>query len=67
LPRKAETREVRWAGRALRPVTIAAVIAALFFGVVGYAKLTHHWQTVVPDSVYMELVPNAEQESHPGF
>jgi polyferredoxin len=66
-PRVAETREVRWAGRALRPITVAAAITALFLGVVSYAKLTHHWQTVVPDSVYMELVQHAEEESHPGF
>jgi len=66
-PRVAEAREARWAGRALRPIVVAATIAALFFGVVGYAKLTHHWQTVVSDSVYMELVPHAEEESHPGF
>jgi len=65
--RSADTRQARWAGRTLRPALVAAAIATLFFGVVGYAKLTHHWQTVVPDSVYMELVPHAEEESHPGF
>lgn len=53
--------------RRLSPWAVAAVIAALFFGLVGYAKLTGHWKTNIPREVYMELVPNSDHESHPGM
>ncbi len=43
----------------------AAGIAITFCGIVGYAKFSHHWTTRVPDHVYQELVPNADQVSHP--
>lgn len=46
---------------------VAAVIGALFFGIVGYAKITGRWQTNVPRNVYMELVPSADKETHPGM
>jgi polyferredoxin len=44
---------------------MAAGIAALFFGIVGYAKTAGYWKTGLPRSVYMELVPRADQASHP--
>jgi len=44
---------------------MAAGIAALFLGIVGYAKTAGYWNTSVPTSVYMELVPNADQAQHP--
>ena len=44
---------------------MAAGIAALFFGVVGYAETTGHWQTYVPAQVYEQLVPHAEEAAHP--
>lgn len=44
---------------------IAAAIAAVFLGTVGYAKASHHWKTPIPNRVYQELVPNANQISHP--
>jgi polyferredoxin len=53
--------------RKLSPVAVAAGIAILFFGLVGYAKLSEHWNTNIPRSVYMQLVPNASQETHPGM
>jgi len=53
--------------RKLEPWAVAAVIAAFFFGIVGYAKLAGHWRTELPRQVYMELVPNADQETHPGM
>lgn len=45
--------------------SVAAVIAVLFFGFVGYAKLSGHWQTRLPQQVYFELVPQASDVQHP--
>jgi polyferredoxin len=53
----------RW--RVLPPWAMAAGIAALFFGITGYARLSGHWQTHLPDSVYQQLVPHADQATHP--
>jgi len=44
---------------------MAAGIAALFLGIVGYAKTAGYWKTNLPRSVYMELVPHADEASHP--
>ena len=44
---------------------MAAGIAALFFGIVGFAKSEGYWNTTVPDHIYQELVPHADQASHP--
>lgn len=66
-PRTAQTVAQRWHGRALSPVAAVIVLAALFFGGVGLARLTHHWQTNIPDETYREMIPSADQQSHPGF
>ena len=50
---------------ALSAWSLAAGIAVLFLGIVGYAKTAGIWQTNLPRSVYMELVPQADQASHP--
>ena len=44
---------------------VAAGIAVIFFGLVGYAKITDHWQTRLPDAVFLKLVPAANEQSHP--
>lgn len=44
---------------------MAAAIAVLFLGIVGYARLTNRWHTYLPDRVYFELVPRAHEFSHP--
>jgi hypothetical protein len=44
---------------------VAAGIAALFFGIVGYAKTAGYWNGDVPDYVYRQLVPQADNVSHP--
>jgi hypothetical protein len=51
----------------LQPVAVVAILAALFFGGVSVARLTHHWQTNIPDDVYRQLVPIVDEASHPGF
>jgi polyferredoxin len=43
----------------------AAGVAVLFFGVVGYAKVSGHWRSEIPQTVYRQLVPHANEASHP--
>jgi polyferredoxin len=66
-PRRASAATQRWYRRSLGPVAVAMVLAYIFFGVVLYARVTNHWQTSVPRDVYMDLVPRANQLSHPGM
>ena len=49
----------------LSPVAMAAGVAILFFGFVGYAKTAGYWRGSVPDYVYRQLVPHADEVSHP--
>jgi polyferredoxin len=51
--------------RAIPAWSMAAGIAILFLGVVGYAKVTGQWNTNLPKRVYLELVPNASAQEHP--
>lgn len=44
---------------------VAAGIAVIFFGLVGYAKLSDHWQTHLPRQVFLNLVPAANEQHHP--
>jgi polyferredoxin len=56
------------AAPARKPVpawSLAAAIAILFFGLVGYAKLSGHWDTRLPEQLYFQLVPQASQTQHP--
>ncbi len=57
----------RWSGRTLQPLAAALILAALFFGGVSLARITHHWQTNIPDDVYRQLIPHADEQTHPGF
>jgi len=50
--------------RRLPAWTIGVGIAALLLGIVGYAKKADVWESKVPRSVYIQLVPRAEQASH---
>ncbi len=51
--------------RALPPWSVAAAIAVLFFGLVGYAKISGHWDTRLPQQLYFQLVPQANEAQHP--
>jgi len=51
--------------RAIPAWSMAAGIAILFLGVVGYAKVTGQWNTNLPKQVYLQLVPNANEQEHP--
>jgi len=44
---------------------MAAGIAALFFGIVGFAKTAGYWDSHVPHAVYQQLVPHADEARHP--
>jgi polyferredoxin len=44
---------------------MAAGIAVLFFGIVGFAKTTGYWDSHVPRATYQQLVPRAHQAQHP--
>ncbi|MBI1741216.1 MAG: 4Fe-4S binding protein [Acidobacteriales bacterium] len=44
---------------------MAAGIAVLFFGIVGFAKTAGYWDSQVPRATYQQLVPEADQARHP--
>lgn len=51
-----------------RPVpawAVAAAVVALFLGIVGYARTAGYWNTNLPDGIYRQLVPHANEASHP--
>jgi polyferredoxin len=52
-------------GAPLPTWALAAGIAAIFFGIVGFAQTTGRWKSNVPAAVYRELVPKANQARHP--
>ena len=44
---------------------VAAGVVVIFLVVVGVAKATGHWDTIVPDELLFRLIPNASQFGHP--
>lgn len=44
---------------------LAAAITVIFFGLVAYGKLSDHWQTHLPQEVFLRLVPAANDQHHP--
>jgi len=44
---------------------VAAGVAIIFLGLVGYAKLSGHWETRLPNQVYFQFVPAADEQLHP--
>ena len=43
----------------------AAGVAVMFVGIVGFAKTARYWKSDVPSAVYKQLVPHANEASHP--
>ena len=66
-PRRTGNSSERWRKRVFSPAVICGVLAYIFFGLVLFARATNHWQTNMPQSVYMNLVPRANQLTHPGM
>ncbi len=44
---------------------IAAGTALLFLGITGYARWSGHWHTDLPSRIYFELIPRANEFTHP--
>ncbi len=44
---------------------MAAGIAIIFFGIVGFAKASGYWDSQVPRAIYQQLVPHADEARHP--
>jgi polyferredoxin len=53
------------ARRAVASWQVAAGIGIIFFGLVGFARISGHWRTPLPDHVFLKLVPEADQQHHP--
>ena len=66
-PRRATTSRERWRRRVVGPAVFAGILAYIFLGMVLFARATSHWQTGIPQSVYMDLVPRAKSVTHPGM
>jgi polyferredoxin len=45
--------------------TLAAAMAVMFFGLVGWAKWSGHWNTLIPDEIYRSIIPKTDELSHP--
>jgi polyferredoxin len=66
-PRPNAVPAVRWLRRAVSPVAVACLLAYLFFGMFLLARATNHWQTLIPNGVYLDLIPHANDVTHPGM
>jgi polyferredoxin len=51
--------------RPVRTWAIAAGVAILFVGIVGFAKTEGYWKSDIPQAAYKQLVPHANEASHP--
>ncbi len=45
---------------------LAVGIAVIFLGIVGFAKSEGYWQSRVDNATYQQLVPHANEATHPG-
>jgi polyferredoxin len=62
LPQMLESKKKR---RGLPAWAMAAGIALLFLGLAGFAKVTGHWNSPVPNSAYQQIIPHADSVAHP--
>lgn len=49
----------------LSPWAMAAGVAILFLGIVGFAQWQRSWKSDIPDAVYQQLIPQLDNLSHP--
>jgi polyferredoxin len=54
-----------WNPRPVPAWAMAAGIAVLFFGIVGFAKTAGYWTTNISRATYEQLVPHANEARHP--
>jgi polyferredoxin len=52
-------------GRRVQAWVFAAGVAVLFLGICGWARWTGHWNTDVASQVYFEMIPRANEFTHP--
>jgi polyferredoxin len=52
-------------GKRVPAWAVAMGVAVLFVGICGYARWTGHWRTDLPERTYMELIPHANEFTHP--
>ena len=50
--------------RAVEPQFVAALLALLFFGLIGTARATGHWKTSISQEIYTRFVPDAASYDH---
>jgi len=53
------------AARRLPVWAFAVGVAAMFLGIIGFAKVEGYWKSDVPSAVYKQLVPHANETTHP--
>jgi polyferredoxin len=51
--------------RPLPAWSMAAGIAVLVCGLIGYARVSKHWNTEIPKQIYLQLVSQAGEQQHP--
>jgi polyferredoxin len=51
--------------KAVSPWVVAAGVAVLFVGMYAWARWTGYWYTELPNQVYFELIPHANEFTHP--
>ncbi len=56
---------VWWRKRRVAAWMMAAGMAVVFFGFVGYARWSGRWSSPIPDSTYEMLLPRLDMLSHP--
>jgi hypothetical protein len=44
---------------------LTLLLVVVVGGIIGAAKWSGHWQTRLPEAVYQDLVPRAQQLAHP--
>ena len=45
--------------------SMALGIAVLFLGIVGYAKTAGYWNGEIPNVIYQQIIPHADEVGHP--
>jgi polyferredoxin len=66
-PRRAATPARRWFRRTFGPLAVTGILAYIFLAIILLARVTSNWQTNIPRTVYMNLVPQANELTHPGM
>jgi polyferredoxin len=49
----------------VQPWALGVAIAMVFLGTVCYARAAGYWDTLLPDSLYFDLIPRAAEFAHP--